>query len=82
MAIGTIYNSLRRFVDAGLLREIAPIAQGAAVFDTNTRPHHHFFNESTGELTDIPADALTLSGMPAPPDGRDVTGCDIIIRIR
>jgi Fur family iron response transcriptional regulator len=51
-------------------------------YDPNTRPHHHFYNVDTGKLMDIPADSLTLSEMPLPPQGTVAEGVDVIIRVR
>jgi hypothetical protein len=41
-------------------------------YDPNTAPHHHFYNLVSGELTNIPADALQVSGLPTLPAGIDV----------
>jgi len=82
VALATIYNTLHALVSAGALREVRGAASGTIVFDTNTRPHHHFFDETTGELTDIPAGVLSLSGLPAAPADKTVAGYDIVIRVR
>ena len=38
----TVYNTLRRFVEKGLIREV--IVDPTQVFyDSNTEPHHHLF---------------------------------------
>ncbi|MEZ5997272.1 MAG: transcriptional repressor [Hyphomonas sp.] len=82
VALATVYNTLHALVSAGALREVHGAAAGTIVFDTHTRPHHHFYDETTGELTDIPSDAVTVSALPAAPGGKSIAGCDIIIRIR
>ena len=83
VALATVYNTLHSLAGAGALREVRGTSgPGTIIFDTHTRPHHHFYDESTGALTDIPAAALTLSGVPAAPDGKTISGCDIIIRVR
>jgi Fur family iron response transcriptional regulator len=51
-------------------------------YDPNTVPHHHFYNIDTGELTDIEADAITISGLPRLPEGMVTEGVDVIVRIR
>src|ERR1700692_1646336 len=38
----TVYNTLRRFTECGLLREVL-VAPGKVYFDTNAADHHHFF---------------------------------------
>jgi Fur family iron response transcriptional regulator len=55
VSLATVYNTLRRFTECGLLREVL-VAPGKVYFDTNAADHHHFFFEGTGELADIPAD--------------------------
>jgi len=77
----TVYNTLGLFAERGLIREV--IADPARVFyDPNTAPHHHFYDTSTGKLTDIAADKVHVSGLPAVPDGMDVEGIDVIVRVR
>jgi len=82
IAQATVYNTLNRFVRAGLLRQIAGTGNGVSIFDTNTEPHHHFLNESTGKLTDIPLENLPLKHLPNPPDGETIIACEIVIKTR
>ena len=80
VSLATIYNSLNQFTEAGLLREVV-VAPGKSYFDTNMGPHHHFYRESSGELTDIPVDAVTLAEIPVAPAGTEVSRVDVIIRL-
>lgn len=57
----TIYNTLNRFVEAGLLKTHR-LPEGTTVFDPNIELHHHFIDEKTGEIHDIPWDALKVKG--------------------
>ncbi|MCA8900647.1 MAG: transcriptional repressor [Hyphomonas sp.] len=82
VALATVYNTLHALTEAGALREVRGASPGTIVFDTHTGPHHHFYDETTGELTDIPADAITLQDLPQAPDGKTISGCDIVIRLR
>jgi Fur family iron response transcriptional regulator len=50
----TVYNTLRLFLDKGLVREVI-VDPSKIFYDPNTLPHHHFYNMASGELTDIPA---------------------------
>ncbi len=80
VSLATVYNTLRRFTECGLLREVL-VAPGKVYFDTNSADHYHFFFERTGELTDIPADDVTLSKLPPTPPGTDLARVDVIIRL-
>jgi Fur family iron response transcriptional regulator len=80
VSLATVYNTLRRFTECGLLREVL-VAPGKVYFDTNADNHHHFFFEGTGLLEDIPADHVTLSKLPPTPAGSDVSRVDVIIRL-
>lgn len=80
VSLATVYNTLRRFKDRGLLREVL-VAPGKVYFDTNSKDHHHFFHENSGELVDIPADQVVLSKIPGAPSGSAVARVDVIIRL-
>jgi Fur family transcriptional regulator, iron response regulator len=56
----TVYNTLNLFVDKGLIRELV-LAEGKSVFDCNLEKHHHFIDEATGAIHDIPWDAVRVS---------------------
>lgn len=81
VSLATIYNTLNQFTQAGLLREVA-VEAGRAYFDTNTSDHHHFFFEDGGRLADIPAEGLSVAGVPAAPKGTAVARVDVIVRLR
>lgn len=56
----TVYNTLNLFVEKGLLRELT-LAPGCTVYDPVTMPHHHFLDDETGAIHDVPWDALAVS---------------------
>ncbi|HJS59432.1 MAG TPA: transcriptional repressor [Vicinamibacteria bacterium] len=56
----TVYNTLNLFVERGLLRAFV-LAPGKIVFDPKTESHHHFIDETSGEIVDVPWDALSVS---------------------
>lgn len=58
----TVYNTLNLFVAKGLVRAYT-LTEGAQVFDPKTEPHHHFIDEETGEIHDLPWDALRVEGL-------------------
>lgn len=59
ISLATVYNSLKNFTDAGLLRQVA-LDNGQIFFDTNTSPHHHIFHEDKKLLLDLPASAVRI----------------------
>lgn len=80
VSLATVYNTLHQFTAAGLLREIM-VDGTRSYFDTHTLDHHHFFIERTGQLIDIPAEDVTLSTLPPPPDGTRIARVDVIVRV-
>lgn len=81
VSLATIYNSLHQFTRAGLLRQV--IVDGAKTyFDTNVSGHHHFYNEATGQLTDIPGERVNVTGLPPAPPGSEVESVDVTVRLK
>ena len=77
----TVYNTLGLFAGKGLIREVI-IDPNKVFYDSNTAPHHHFFNIDTGMLKDIDSDIVQISNLPDLPEGTVADGVDIIIRLR
>jgi Fur family iron response transcriptional regulator len=57
----TVYNTLNLFVEKGLLRSHVLI-EGAVVFDARVDHHHHFIDERSGTIHDVPWDAVEVTG--------------------
>lgn len=57
----TVYNTLNLLIDKGLLRAQL-LKEGTVVFDANVERHHHFVDEDTGIIYDIPWEALRVTG--------------------
>ena len=77
----TVYNTLNLFLGKKLIREVI-VDPSKVFYDPNPDPHHHFYNVDTGELTDIDARDIWVSGLPPLPRGMATEGVDIIVRIR
>lgn len=77
----TVYNTLRLFLDKKLIRELI-VDPARIVYDPNTTPHHHLYDVATGQLTDIPAGDITVTGLPRLPPGVETEGVDIVVRTR
>lgn len=77
----TVYNTLKLFLEKGLIREVI-VDPSKVFYDPNTSAHHHLYAVDTGELTDIDASQVQISGLPALPDGMVTEGIDLIVRVR
>lgn len=55
----TVYNTLNLLVEKGLLRQLV-LSEGSVVFDPNLDRHHHFVDEATGRIEDVPWDAVEV----------------------
>jgi Fur family iron response transcriptional regulator len=77
----TVYNTLNLFAARSLVRAIS-VDPDRLVYDSTTTPHHHFYNEDTGELTDIDPGAVGLPGIPAPPPGTRAESVELLVRLR
>ncbi len=60
----TIYNTLHLFVEKGLLRELI-LSEGRIVYDPHIDPHHHFIDEGTGAIFDVPWDDVEVCNVKA-----------------
>jgi Fur family transcriptional regulator, iron response regulator len=81
VSLATVYNVLNQFMAAGLLREVI-VEPGRSYFDTNIDDHHHFFCETSGVLQDISGQVVTVSGIPVPPAGTEISSVQVIVRVR
>lgn len=77
----TIYNTLNLFVEKRLVREVI-VDPNRVFYDPNMVPHHHIYNMDTGELTDVEADEMMVTGLPQLPQGMVAEYVDVIVRIR
>ena len=77
----TVYNTLNRFADRGLAKEIMvdPVRK---IYDSSTHVHQHFYNVDTGELHDIEESEVRIARLPELPEGTQRESVDIVIRIR
>lgn len=80
LSLATVYNTMRNFVSAGLIREIA-VCGSTVWYDTHVGPHCHYFDEERSVIYDIPYDVTRDLKITAPP-GRRIVGVDVIVRLR
>ncbi|HOZ06665.1 MAG TPA: transcriptional repressor [candidate division Zixibacteria bacterium] len=76
----TVYNTLHLLVEKGLLG-MQTIREGAVVFDPNVERHHHFVDNDTGEIYDIPWEQLEVRGTERLREF-EIVECQVILRGR
>ena len=81
VSLATIYNTVEAFTSAGYLKEILT-SKNKSYYDTNTKSHHHFYDEGSKELTDIHYSQIKLSKVPIPPKGKKIKNLEVVIRIQ
>ena len=81
VSLATVYNTLRAFCEAGLIREVT-VDGARSYFDTRTDDHPHFYWEDEARLTDAPAEELSIARLPEAPEGAEVASVDVVIRLR
>jgi Fe2+ or Zn2+ uptake regulation protein len=60
IGIATVYRHINQLVDKWILRKVANI-KGKIYYETFTTPHFHLIDEDTGQIIDLPADAIKIS---------------------
>lgn len=81
VSLATVYNTLHQFTRAGLLKEVV-VGSGQSYFDTNVSSHWHFYDRLTGEIVDIPDDAIAFARLPEAPPGKVIERIDVVVRVR
>lgn len=74
----TVYNTLRLFVDKGLLQRLT-IAEDSVVFDPVMTAHHHFIDEDSGAIVDVPWDRVQVCNIESLRD-YEVTRYQVVMR--
>ena len=57
----TVYNTLNLFVEKELLK-LQVLKEGTTIFDSEVHAHHHFIDDETGKIYDVPWDSLQVKG--------------------
>jgi Fur family iron response transcriptional regulator len=76
----TVYNTLKLFVERGLIRQIN-LDPERTVYDSTRTAHHHFHDVETGTLWDIDPKDVEFSRLPQLPEGMEIAGVEVIIRV-
>jgi len=76
----TVYNTLNLLVEKGLLTQIQ-LPDGRFAYDPKLEPHHHFIDEDSGAVLDIPWSALDVQRLDQLA-GFDVRSYQVVLRGR
>ena len=80
ISLSTLYNTVHAFEKKGYLKEIS-LKGNKTFFDTNTKNHHHFYDEETEQLTDIKNENISINNLPKIPNGKKIEDIEITIKI-
>ena len=80
ISLATLYNTVYAFKKGGYLKEIS-LKGNKTFFDTNTKNHHHFYDEESNQIFDINNDEIKISKIPSTPIGKKIKSVEITVRI-
>ena len=80
ISLATVYNTVHAFKNNGYLKEIS-LQGNKTFFDTNSKSHHHFYDQDTGDLVDIKNEDIILSKLPSTPKGKKIKEIEVTVRI-
>lgn len=77
----TVYNTLKLFSEQGIVKELG-VDSSRKFYDSTTHAHHHFYHVDSGQLTDIPANQVSIRDLPTLPAGTEQESVEVLIRVR
>ena len=80
ISVATLYNTVHAFKKKGYLKEIS-LKGNKNFFDTNTKHHHHFYDEETFQLTDIKNENISINNLPKIPNGKKIKDIEVTIKV-
>ena len=80
LSLATVYNTVHAFKKNGYLKEIS-LQGNKTFFDTNSKNHHHFYDEKTGDLIDIKNEDILVSKIPSAPKGKKIIDIEVTISL-
>ena len=80
ISLATVYNTVRAFKNSGYLKEIS-LQGNKTFFDTNSKSHHHFYDQETGDLMDIRNEDIYVSKLPLSPRGKKIKEIEVTISL-
>ncbi len=80
LSLATVYNTLHFLTKCKMLR-IVRVNSSQKYFDTNVNSHHHFYDEASNSLIDIPEDKINFKVLPAAPKSKKISDIEVIISL-
>ena len=80
ISIATVYNTINAFKSKGYIKEIS-LNTDKTYFDTNVTSHHHFYNETTGELIDFHDKDVEEIKLKKNLPGKKIKSIEVLVKI-
>ena len=80
VSLATVYNTIHAFKNSGYLKEIS-LQGNKTFFDTNSKSHHHFYDQDTGDLIDIKNEDIIVSKFPVIPRGKKIKEIEVTVSV-
>ena len=80
ISLATVYNTVHTFKNKGYLKEIS-LQGNKTFFDTNSKSHHHFYDQDTGDLIDIKNEDINVSKLPSAPKGKKIKDIEVTVSV-
>jgi Fur family iron response transcriptional regulator len=80
ISLATVYNTVHAFKNKGYLKEIS-LQGNKTFFDTNSKSHHHFYDQDTGDLIDIKNEDINVSKLPSAPKGKKIKDVEVTVSV-
>ena len=80
ISLATVYNTINAFKSKGYIKEIS-LDTDKTYFDTNVTSHHHFYNESTGELIDFHDKDVEEIKLKKNLSGKKIKSIEVLVKI-
>ena len=80
ISLATVYNTVHAFKQKGYLKEIT-LNNDSTYFDTNTSHHHHFYDNSTKELSDLNDEDVEKIQINKTLPGKKISSVEILVKV-
>ena len=80
ISLATLYNTVHSLKEKGYLKEIS-LKRNKTFFDTNTKHHHHFYDENMSQLVDIEDKNILVGNLPKTPNGKKIKSVEVLVKI-